>query len=394
MATDITPELTALAQLLGAQYQTTTIAEGAYTYINTFSVERVGPQGRVSVTIRPRRGGKGALMGVLFSIKLPEKVTLAAIEMRAETAIDRFGSALKINREFQSGDAMFDRTVYIESDAPDVTLRRLLSSSVRTQVARVVGDRTLSVEFHPPTVEDGSVAELHQALNGPTVVSIYAPKNSLSDPIMKQVPDWVVALAPAVLQAHQENFSTSDPYGRGAKAVDVHSEHPMPVRTVRGASVMALLAGIGFGGCGFPGPVMLGGGLIPAQIAVGVMLLVMMLVVIVLLLRGRSRSFRDVCVAAIVAGFAAISGGASLTKHLNAALAPEGSSVVSGVATVHSGSKGGKSVWLDVDGEIAYLPGSDAERLGATSSGVGVRVTLRQGGIAGRWIESTEPMRW
>ncbi len=390
--TDTTPELTALAHLLGASYQTQSVMDGQYTYIDKFFVERSSPHGNIQVTISARRGGKGALIGVLFSVTLPLKVTMADIELRAETKTDRVGSALGINREFQSGDPVFDRAVYIESDAPDTTLRRLLSTSVRALAARVVDQSKLSVELHAPPLIAGTVADLQASLMAPTIVSILAPKEVLTNPSIRQLPDFVAALAPAVLQAHQENHTTPDPYGRIASVVDVQSERPLKTRFARGGVVVALVAMSWIGGMIFSGPSPLGSPLLNAQIAVSATLYVLLLVTFVLLLRGRSTSLRNVLIAAVVTIFGSGIAGVAITKHLNAALAPEGTEVVTGLAQVHYGSKGGSSVSVLVDGEYAHLPGSEARRLSATTTGVTVRVMVRTGGIAGRWIESVEPM--
>ncbi len=390
--TNTTPELTALAQLLGASHQTQSAMDGQYTFVEKFSVERSSSHGNMQVTISPRRGSKGALLGVIFSVSLPVKVTMAEIKLRIETATDRVGTALGINREFLTGDPVFDRAVYIESNAPDTTLRRLLSSSVRALVTRVLGQSNLSVELHAPSIIEGTLADVRAALTAPTIVSIFAPKNVLTNPSMQQVPDLVVALAATVVQAHQENHMTSDPYGRVANVVDIEAEPPLTTRFARGAGVVALSALLWIAGVSFPGPSPLGNPLLAAQIAIILTLYVLAMVTIVLLLRGRSTSLRNVSIAALVTLFSAGRGGTAITQHLNAALAPEGTQVVIGRATVHYKNKGGNSVSVYVEGQNVLLPASDEERLSLTTAGASVRVMVRTGGIAGRWIESAEPM--
>ena len=48
--------------------------------------------------------------------------------VRRETALDRCGKALRVNRELRSGDAIFDREIYLEADVPEATLAPLFAS--------------------------------------------------------------------------------------------------------------------------------------------------------------------------------------------------------------------------------------------------------------------------
>lgn len=50
------------------------------------------------------------------------------LALRWENRRDRFGKRLGLNREIQLGDAEFDARVYVECDAPDATVRLLLSN--------------------------------------------------------------------------------------------------------------------------------------------------------------------------------------------------------------------------------------------------------------------------
>lgn len=56
--------------------------------------------------------------------------TLPKVVFRKEGERDRFGKALGVNREVQSGDERFDSAVYIESDASDEDVSAIVSSPV------------------------------------------------------------------------------------------------------------------------------------------------------------------------------------------------------------------------------------------------------------------------
>ncbi len=60
---------------------------------------------------------------------------MPSIRLRRENAVDRLGKRLRINRELHTGDGLFDPNVYVESDAPDSVVHRLLE---RPQVRRGV----------------------------------------------------------------------------------------------------------------------------------------------------------------------------------------------------------------------------------------------------------------
>src|SRR5579884_2188817 len=51
-----------------------------------------------------------------------------AIVLRRETAIDRFGKRLGLNRELEVGDPVFDAAVYIETDSPEGDVKRTLAA--------------------------------------------------------------------------------------------------------------------------------------------------------------------------------------------------------------------------------------------------------------------------
>lgn len=73
---------------------------------------------------------------VSLSVSLPPPLAMPSLSapagaaspvlLRAEKRSDRFGKALGINRETQTGDAEFDHAVYVETDAPDRVVKALL----------------------------------------------------------------------------------------------------------------------------------------------------------------------------------------------------------------------------------------------------------------------------
>lgn len=69
------------------------------------AVQLRGSRLRFDASIRPKSTDHDALP------------VLPILVLRRERAIDRLGKALRLNREVQSGDPAFDRSVYVESDA-------------------------------------------------------------------------------------------------------------------------------------------------------------------------------------------------------------------------------------------------------------------------------------
>jgi len=64
------------------------------------------------------------------------------IKLRCEGGVDLLGKKLRINREVQTGDQAFDRDVYVDTDAPDDVVRRVLSDPELRAVARRLLQRT------------------------------------------------------------------------------------------------------------------------------------------------------------------------------------------------------------------------------------------------------------
>jgi hypothetical protein len=67
------------------------------------------------------RGGPFRSVAAEVEIESPAPLTL-----RLETARDRTGKGIQLNRETQTGDAEFDARVYLETDAPDAVVMAVL----------------------------------------------------------------------------------------------------------------------------------------------------------------------------------------------------------------------------------------------------------------------------
>ena len=81
------------------------------------------------------------------------------ILLRKETKHDRIGKALLVNQEAQTGDPAFDHKVYVETDAPDSLVDRLLGDAeVRAHVLRWLDAGWTNVRFYDPGVTVALVA--------------------------------------------------------------------------------------------------------------------------------------------------------------------------------------------------------------------------------------------
>ena len=99
-------------------------AEARVTYPNK-NVQ----QALLAVELRPASGvgaqGKG---GAFRGEARPVIPYLPSLMLRSETALDRTGKQLGLNRELQTGDPNFDEAVYVESNASDEELQTVLAS--------------------------------------------------------------------------------------------------------------------------------------------------------------------------------------------------------------------------------------------------------------------------
>jgi hypothetical protein len=84
--------------------------------------------------------GSGNLTEVVLRVAARLPAGMAAIRLDPETGIDRRGKQLGLNREVQTGDAAFDREVYIRTEASDALVARILADeAVRARLRQIVG---------------------------------------------------------------------------------------------------------------------------------------------------------------------------------------------------------------------------------------------------------------
>lgn len=385
---DLTPEMTALAHVLRADVRPM-MAGDEYSFTERFTVVANGK----SVNVAARRGSKGAFMGVEFSVPLPAVVTRADVLLRAESSFDRFGSKLKINREFQVGDPAFDRSVYIESDAPDVTLARLLDATVRESVLRVVTRRKLQVIIRAPGLATNGEIDP----SGHSRVEIFVPANALGDhPLMYAIPSIIEELSRSVYAAHERSLAGGNsptPYGRGAAPLDPSTELPLKPRTWRGILVaMLLLANWGVGILWESPPTSTPSIIVPI-IACALLLYVAFATVFALLLRGRATSLRNVAIATFVLFFSPFITASTLAKQINARFATEAPTLESGIARLRYGSKGSRWVDVVVRDETFTLPRSAPTRMAMSSERV-VYVEVGTGLLGGKFLVRVDDWRF
>ena len=79
--------------------------------------------------LRTSRVGKVVLEIETPGVTPQASAARLSVVVRRETSIDRLGKKLRINREVQTGDAAFDAAAYVESDAPDADVERVLGSA-------------------------------------------------------------------------------------------------------------------------------------------------------------------------------------------------------------------------------------------------------------------------
>lgn len=117
--------------------------------------------------------------------------SLPRIYARRETAIDRVGKRLGLNREVQTGDPDFDAKVYLETDESDALVQRAMGSpAMRLAVGALVAGAQPYVRLGPGAIAQrlgsdwGPVPkpdELAQALRALSTVAVAAPRIDPAD---------------------------------------------------------------------------------------------------------------------------------------------------------------------------------------------------------------------
>ncbi len=198
------------------------------------------------------------------------------IVLRRESAIDRFGKRLGINREVQTGDRAFDDAVYVESDVPHERLGEILrSGALRPAVEAILG--------HAPFARVGLFEDDGRALR------------------VSFVPDGLRPLQRDALAA------LLDASARVAESLPpvAQSGRPRP-RNLRNVATIAILcsiiAGILFGVIASASTRHVTNGATATGVLVGMGLWLLAVPLLVLFYRGRSTSLRDVIVTTFALG--------------------------------------------------------------------------------------------
>ena len=220
--TDTHPSFTSLASCLGGVGQMQRVATTSYCHLPAFTLT----EGGVVIHAVPHIGSKGGLFGAWLSVTTTTPVAPAPIVLRRERWFDRLGSRLAINKEVEVGDARFDRLVYIESDAEETAVRRVLSDP-RTREACV------------EIVAAGAVASItiggsHRGVGDSNELQLEIPKSRFDDvAALRAATASFARLANAVV----ETARAGNPY-RGTLAA---AGGVIPPRTARGVA-LGLLA--------------------------------------------------------------------------------------------------------------------------------------------------------
>ena len=85
------------------------------------------------------RHSKSGLEGLDLVTPLTGALAAKPIVVRRETSFDRFAKAIRVNREFTSGDEVFDRTCYVDAELTDEALAPVFGSpAVRAALVRLI----------------------------------------------------------------------------------------------------------------------------------------------------------------------------------------------------------------------------------------------------------------
>ncbi len=205
---------------------------------------------------------------------LPE---LPAMAFREENDRDRLGKQLRLNRELQTGDGLFDARIYIEADVPDR-----------------IGQRVLSAP------------ELRKGVTG--LLALGYRRVALREQQCSLVAIWQVGAAPF----HRRTVTET------VERLAAIADNLPPCRKVPIGSPMSFSAKIAAAAWGLAGLCLavflfadgrwepLGGGLDALTMRLGMLLLVVTLAVLWGLVRGHSRALRHLTWAAMAALIGAV----------------------------------------------------------------------------------------
>ncbi len=378
MPKDLFPEFTKLADAVGGKY-TWKQYNDDYRGINDFTLELAG------VTVTCAAGtSEGGLNSVHVYAELREPIARAPVTLRRERALDRIGKRLRLNREYETGDAAFDAAVYIESEAPDATLARLFG----TERVREVSARLLT----SPVVESVHLAQF-VALNtkatselfdlvarGPRTVSLYGPAKATKDPV--HVREAAAVFAELTGAIHEALDAARGPYGRGAPA---ELEAPRAGRLARGlvAAGVAVVSWIAL--AVFPQMPTYGWRAWGIGAVVGGVAWAFASVVLAAAFRGRSSTVRTVLWLTLLNSSLVLLGGRG-GELLNARLDRNPRTVFT-VKVASRTTKNGRIYMLPMGHDTVDVRAADAARVAGSTF---ARITTGSGLLGSRWVEKVE----
>ncbi len=377
---DLRPEFTQLATSLGAELRWVTVPSAPkYGYIDELDVV----VGGVKVVVRARTGSKGALVGATFSIEVSTPLVASPVTLRRENWIDRLGKNLFINREFQFGDEAFDSAVYIESDAPDESLQRLLGAfSVRVAIANLVCGVAEHVAFALPPVDPKAALDRDRVQR---TISVALPVSKFGQR------DAIIALMQSLVQL-----------GQAAERERTRERRPAPWEAAVPHRVWGIVAAFVLSFSSWvatwafaafiTGPATIGWRSYERGMSTGVASWVGAVAISIALFRGRSTSFRIVIALAFLwIGLIPLSG--AIAERLNARLDHGPRTSITGTAYVRYGSKGPPRKRVSapsLGSEIVVSDDIVDSQLKLSSGPSTVRVTIGEGAFGSKWVAAVD----
>ncbi|MBI5537331.1 MAG: hypothetical protein HY898_31705 [Deltaproteobacteria bacterium] len=295
----------------------------------------------------------------------PRVTCEAALVLRLEKAIDRFGKRILLNRELRTGDDAFDDAVYIETDAPDACVRTLLAEpAVRQFALRILQEGWQGIEL---------------STEGEVIVTMpVKAANSLLPERFTPTLQTLAAFAehlPALQAGRGARFGLADLVSIGAIVGSVLSWPALFVASRLWPTVDS--------------------GLVLASLSGGLIAWLVSLPVLIVIQRGRSTSLRDFCICVVFLALGLPVGSIALLLTVNGlpdAATPEvrkveilrkytsGSRSRTYYTTVRSWRKGESTLDIDVGSSLYH----DARE-------GGVLVVRTKPGLLGHeWVVSLE----
>jgi hypothetical protein len=322
--------------------------------------------GGVAFAGRARRTSKGQLDGAFLEAAFEGRVTAATIVLRQEGRIDRLGKQLGINREFSAGDLAFDAQVYVEADVPDATLARIFrADAVRAATLDALGTDAFSWMRIEP---EGKL--------------VYC------------VPSWKLTEAAQVAHALASVKRLVD----GLEAVPREAaggyregpfvlEKRLPSRRFAHFAVLGYVAALWIGTWLLHRPPTLDYAAVHAGLAAGALACLVHLPLLARVFRGRSTSFRNVILHAFLLVPTLLVAGSRIATWANAAFDRNPRETIPCELSVAHPSKGSPFFVAKVaDGASTPID------LSFTAATRQPTITIGQGALGARWIESVQPV--